>query len=235
MSSGQNTVLVVDDDRAIRVSLKLVLSQFGFSIVEASRGQDALQLSRYATLDAALLDINLPGMSGIELCRSLRKQSPSLPILMLSVHGAEDRIVEALESGADDYVRKPFHMRELVARLRRVLRRRSEAETTSPRISIAGIELDSSRNTVRKNGKRISLSRKEFELLEFLMKNAGNSVPHDRLLKALWGSEYEAELQYLRIFVRKLRMKIEDDPSHPMYVKTDLHYGYHFADPTALG
>jgi len=231
----QCTVLIVDDERSIRISLRTILSGLGFEIVEAARGEEALSLVRTATFDAVLLDINMPGMGGIDVCRAIRKTLPQLPIVMLTVQGSEDRKVEALDAGADDYITKPFQLRELIARLRAAVRRNTLArEGANSIIEIGDVRLDFDRHLVEKKGRMVHLTPKQFELLHFLMINAGKPVPHSKLLRSVWGPEYGNELEYLRTFVRQVRMKIEDDPANPRYLLTESHIGYRFNDPPVM-
>lgn len=230
MNQNQSTVLIVDDEPSIRVSLRTILSGMGFDVVEAARGEEALSLVRTAQFDVVLLDINMPGIGGIEVCRLMRKNSPRLPIVMLTVQGSEDRKVEALDAGADDYVTKPFQLRELVARLRVAVRRNAIDEEQNSLIMIGDVRLDISRHLVQKKGRAVHLTPKQFELLHFLMANAGRPVPHAKLLRTVWGPEYGNELEYLRTFVRQVRMKIEDDPANPTYLLTESHIGYRFSE-----
>ena len=221
-------LLIVDDERPIRLSLRTILSNFGFEIVEAARGEEALSLVRSESFDAVLLDINMPGMGGIEVCRLMRKASPRLPILMLTVQGGEERKVEALDAGADDYITKPFQLRELTARLRAAVRRSKSLDDNDAAILIGDVMLDPARHLVEKAGKPVHLTPKQFELLHFLMMHAGRPIPHAKLLRSVWGPEYGNELEYLRTFIRQIRMKIEDDSANPQYLVTDSHIGYRF-------
>ncbi len=230
MSQDQDTVLIVDDERSIRFSLRTILSGLGFAIVEAARGEEALSLIRTAQFDVVLLDINMPGIGGVEVCRMIRRNSPRLPIVMLTVQGSEDRKVEALDAGADDYITKPFHLRELIARLRAAVRRNKIPGEEGRVILVGDVSLDSNRHLVQKKGRAVHLTPKQFELLHFLMANAGKPVPHSKLLRSVWGPEYGNELEYLRTFVRQLRMKIEDDPGNPKYLLTESHIGYRFSE-----
>jgi two-component system KDP operon response regulator KdpE len=221
----------VDDEPSIRRALRTTLGTLGFEVQEAVTGEQALPLLRASSFDAVLLDINMPGMGGIQACREIRRQFPTLAVLMLTVRDREDDKVEALEAGADDYVTKPFPIRELVARVRAAVRRSHTAPgNASAVITIGDIKLDPARRLVQKNGQTVHLTPKEFDLLHHLMKNAGLPVMHSRLLSAVWGPEYGNELEYLRTFVRQLRKKLEDDSSHPKYVLTDSHIGYRFRE-----
>jgi two-component system, OmpR family, KDP operon response regulator KdpE len=226
----EGTVLIVDDERSIRVSLRTILSNIGFDIVEAARGEEALSLVRTALFDAVLLDINMPGLGGVEVCRQMREGSARLPIVMLTVQGSEDRKVEALDAGADDYITKPFQLRELIARLKAAVRRNKAFESEETEILIGDVKLDPVRHLVQKKGRSVHLTPKQFELLHYLMVNAGRPVPHAKLLRSVWGPEYGDELEYLRTFVRQLRMKIEDDPGNPKYLMTEAHIGYRFSE-----
>jgi two-component system KDP operon response regulator KdpE len=147
---------------------------------------------------------------------------------MLRAHDAEDHTIEALESGADDCVAKPFHLRELTARIRASIRRTKTAGDCKAVLAIGAISLDPSRHEVTKNGQRLHLTPKQFDLLRYLMKHAGGAIPHERLLRSVWGPEYGDEFEYLRTFIRQLRVKTEDDPAKPKYLTTDSHFGYRF-------
>jgi two-component system KDP operon response regulator KdpE len=230
MNSENNTVLIVDDERSIRLSLGTILTNLGFTIVEAARGEEALALVRTAHFDAVLLDINMPGIGGIDVCRIMRRNAPRLPIIMLTVLGNEDSKVEALNAGADDYITKPFQLRELTARLRAATRHNKSGEDADAAIVIGAVLLDPERHLVQKNGRAVHLTPKQFDLLHYLMSNAGRPIPHARLLRSVWGPEYGNELEYLRTFIRQIRVKIEDDPANPVYLLTDSHIGYRFAE-----
>jgi two-component system KDP operon response regulator KdpE len=216
LESGVGTVLVVDDDSSTRRALRMTLSGMGFTVVEAARGEEALSLVRVTRFDAVLLDVDMPGMGGLEACRTIRHAVARLPILMLTVLDSEDDKVLALDAGADDYITKPFQLRELTARLRSAVRRRNALDVNRDHpIRIGEIDLDPVKYRVQKAGHSIHLTPKEFEMLHYLMVHAGEPIPHARLLKSVWGPEYGNELEYLRTFVRQLRKKIEDDPRHP--------------------
>jgi len=228
----QGRVLIVDDEPAIRRALHSTFGTLGFHISEAVTGEQALPLLRASNFDAVLLDINMPGMGGVAACREIRRQFPRVAVLMLTVRDSEDDKVEALEAGADDYVTKPFPVRELVARVRAAVRRSHTQEVErNTAISIGDITLDPLRRRVQKNGAAVHLTPKEFDLLHYLMKHAGLPMMHARILSAVWGPEYGNELEYLRTFMRQLRKKLEDDAAHPVYLLTDSHIGYRFRDP----
>jgi two-component system, OmpR family, KDP operon response regulator KdpE len=225
-------VLVVDDEPAIRRALRPPLTELGFHIAEASRGEEALQVLRSTAYDVVLLDINMPGIGGIETLKKIRTFAPRLPVLMLTVRDDEEDKVEALDLGADDYVTKPFSTRELVARIRTAVRRvRAPARPEDAPIEIGEICLEPAKRHVTKRGTPIRLTRKEFDILWCLMSRAGRVVTYAKLLTAVWGADCREEVEYLRTFVRQLRKKIEDDPSHPLYLLTDVYVGYRFADP----
>jgi two-component system, OmpR family, KDP operon response regulator KdpE len=207
------------------------LSTLGFDIEEASGGEQAVSFVRTERYDAILLDINMPGMGGIEACRTIRSLSPRLPIVMVTVRDDDDDKVEALDAGADDYVTKPFHVRELMARVRAAVRRsHATQDQTDGLITIDDIELDLYRRLVRKSGNVVHLTPKEFSLLHCLMSQAGKPVTHARLLTSVWGNGYGSELEYLRTFMRQLRKKLEDDPAHPEFLLKDSHVGYRFRE-----
>jgi two-component system KDP operon response regulator KdpE len=231
VNTHQGKVLIVDDEPSIRRALHTTFGTLGYDIAEAVTGEQALPVLRASNFDAVLLDINMPGMGGIEACREIRRQFPRLAVLMLSVRDNEDDKVEALEAGADDYVAKPFPIRELVARVRAAVRRsHTPAENGNAVIIIGDITLDPARRLVQKSGQTVHLTPKEFDLLHYLMKHAGIPVLHARLLGAVWGPEYGGELEYLRTFVRQLRKKLEDDAARPQYLLTDSHVGYRFRE-----
>jgi two-component system, OmpR family, KDP operon response regulator KdpE len=224
-------VLVVEDDAGIRQSLFEILSALGFVIGEAGNGEEALLRLRMIGYDAVLLDINMPGMGGMEACRRICHSYPHLPIIVLTVRDEEDDKVEALDAGADDYVTKPFQIRELTARLRSAIRRAKTLPATPDSLTVIGsIMLDPTRYHVEKGGQEIHLSPKEFEMLRYLMQHAGRPVPHHRLLTSIWGPEYGNEREYLRVLISQLRKKIEDDPAHPTYILTESYIGYRFRE-----
>ena len=232
-------LLVVDDEAAIRWALRKTLQRMSFEIVEAETGEQAIALVRTIRFDAVLLDVSMPGMTGIEACRKIRKLMPLLAIVMLTVRNTEEDKIQALDAGADDYITKPFHVGELAARLRAAVRRAHAAQTDeAAAIRVGEIELDPARRLVKRAGTAIHLTPKEFELLHFLMSHAGLPLTHARILAAVWGPEYGGELEYLRTFVRQLRKKLGDDAASPKYVVTDAQVGYRFraeADMAAWG
>src|SRR5271168_2156831 len=224
-------VLIVEDDSGIRQSLFETLGALGFAVGEASTGEEALQRLRMVDYDVVLLDINMPGMGGMETCRRVAQQYPGLPIVALTVRDEELDKVDALDAGADDYVTKPFQIRELTARLRSAVRRSKVGSAYADAITtIGGVVLDPERRRVEKLGEEIHLTPKEFEMLRFLMEQAGRPVPHQRLLTTIWGPEYGNEREYLRVLINQLRKKIEDDPTRPTYILTESYIGYRFRE-----
>jgi two-component system KDP operon response regulator KdpE len=204
----------------------------GYAVEESGTGDDAIIFLRRSAVDLVLLDINMPGMSGVETCRRIRALLPRAGIVMITVRDSEDSKIEALEAGADDYVTKPFHLRELVARLRSVARRTKIEALQSKQVLRAGdVEIDLERRTLKKAGELVHLSPTEFNLLAYLMERRDVPVTHSTLLRAIWGPEYGRELEYLRTYIRTLRRKIEDNPSRPEYLVTEPWLGYRFRDP----
>ena len=231
MNAQAIRILVVDDESAIRRALRPPLLELGFQVAEAARGEEALQQMRTTTFDAVLLDVNMPGIGGVETLRRIRAFAPRLPILMLTVRDKDEEKVEALDLGADDYVTKPFSTKELIARIRAAIRRvKSPARSEDAPIEIGEIRLEPVKRNVTKRGQQVHLTRKEFDILHCLMSRAGRVVTYARLLSAVWGADCREEVEYLRTFVRQLRKKIEDDASNPIYLLTDVYVGYRFAD-----
>lgn len=223
------TILAVDDEPQIRRVLRTTLNAQGYTILEAKSGEEALEQVRGEKVDLILLDMNLPGISGLETCREVRRSS-DVPIIMLTVHNAERDKVEALDAGADDYVVKPFGAEELMARIRAALRRSSSADTP-PVFQTSDLKIDFAKRTVTVRGENIRLTPKEFELLRHLVTNEGKPLAHRRLLQAVWGPDYGDETEYLRVFINQLRKKVEPDPAHPKYILTEPWLGYRFEKP----
>jgi two-component system, OmpR family, KDP operon response regulator KdpE len=231
MSSPSGSVLVTDDDADLRRVLRRTLDALGFEVAESANGEQAVRTTAARPFDAVLMDVNMPGMGGIEACREIRKNAPRLQILMLTVRDRETDKIEALDAGADDYITKPFSIPELAARLRSAVRRSTTTvfDSRIP-VSIGEIELDPARRLVRKSGAILRLTPKEFDLLHYLMSHPGIPIAHSKLLRAVWGEEYGQELEYLRTFMHQLRKKLEADPSAPEYLITELHFGYRFRE-----
>ena len=224
--SDQPRILICDDEPQIIRALLVILREAGYEAVPASNGEEALDVAAVSPPEAAILDLMLPDIDGVEVTRRLREWS-DMPIVVLSAAGEEDRKVEALASGADDYVTKPFGPRELVARLEAALRR-ARPEMSEPAISVDGLEIDFAARAVRKEGVEIHLTPTEFELLRVLVRNRGRLMTHRALLVEVWGVEYEDDLQVLRAHVANLRRKVEPSSEHVL-IRTDPGVGYRFA------
>ena len=222
-------ILVVDDEPQIRRVLRSTLSFRGYTISEATSGEDALQLIPKLKPDLILLDVNLPGISGVETCREIRRSSDA-PIIMLTVRNSERDKVVALDAGADDYVTKPFGIEELLARVRASLRRHPSAESLPPFVS-KDLTVDFEERRVTVSGQEIHLAPKEFEVLRHLIASQGKPVSHRRLLQIVWGPEYGEETENLRVVINQLRKKIEKDSAHPKYILTEPWVGYRFQPP----
>jgi two-component system KDP operon response regulator KdpE len=233
MQSQSNSVLVVDDEPSLRKALRTSLIASGFAVEEARNGEEALGTVRRHPFDLVLLDINMPGINGIDACRRIRGISPHAGIVMITVRDFEDDKVRALEAGADDYVTKPFKLRELTARLRAVLRRTRGHEGAEPEVlEVGNLKIDFQKRLLWRGEEEVHLSPTEFDLLAFMMKNAGAPLTHVKLLRSIWGPEYGNELEYLRAYVRMLRKKIENDPTRPEYILTEPWVGYRFRNPS---
>jgi two-component system KDP operon response regulator KdpE len=233
MDNIQGTILLVEDDASIRRGLRATLSALHFETGEASTGEEALKRLRMVNYDAVLMDLNMPGMGGVEACRQVRKEFPQISIIVVTVRDNEENKIEALDAGADDYVTKPFRIGELTARIRAAVRRRhAPAQASDAVIHIGIFELFPARRVVKKRGEDIRLTPTEFDLLAYLMTHAGHPILHSKLLSSVWGSDYGEEREYLRTFILQLRRKLEDDPSNPAYLKTVNYLGYVFFDPT---
>ena len=223
----------MDDDPTFRQGLRASLKTSGYDVDVARNAEQALEYVRQRPVDVVLLDVNMPGIGGVEACRRIRAAAPQVGILMLTVRDTEDDKVLALEAGADDYVTKPFRLRELIARLHAVLRRTGiEGRAQAPVLRAGELELELEHRTLRKAGKEVHLSPKEFELLALLMQHQDVPVTHAKILRTIWGPEYGDEPEYLRSYVKTLRKKIEDDPAHPEYILTEPWVGYRFRDPS---
>jgi two-component system KDP operon response regulator KdpE len=224
MSDGR--ILVVDDEPQIRRAMRVTLVTEGYEVADARSGNDALDRIHSEKYDLVLLDINMPGITGIETCRQIRLVS-DVCIIMMTVRDKESDKVTALDVGADDYVTKPFSMPEMLARIRAALRR----TTSSPpsgigNVRIGDVEIDFRARCLTSNGKQIRLSSKEFDLLSYLASHPNRVIPHEELLHAVWGHEYGEEREYLRVFINRLRKKIEPSPQDPQYLLKEPWIGY---------
>jgi len=227
MSSA--SILVVDDEPQIRRVLRTTLTFRGYEISEAASGEDALEMAKKIKPDLILLDVNLPGISGIEVCKEIRRWTDT-PIIMLTVRNAERDKVVALDAGADDYVTKPFGIEELLARVRASLRRHTTAEAM-PAFESRDLAVDFEARRVTAFGEEVHLAPKEFEVLRELIANQGKPVSHRRLLQSVWGPEYGEETENLRVVINQLRKKIEKDSAQPKYILTEPWVGYRFQGP----
>ena len=234
MSAGQLKALLVDDEPSFRRVLRTSLATSGFVCEEAISGEDGLERLAEHSFDLVLLDLNMPGLNGIETCREIRDRFPRIGIVMVTVRDAESDMVKALECGADDYLTKPIRFRELVARLKAVWRRLRVDDNDEPEILRVGdLELDMKQRVLQRKGESVHLTPTEFHLLALLMRHEGSPVPHAKLLRSIWGPEYSSELEYLRSYVKALRKKIEPNPSEPRYIVTEPWVGYRLCNPVA--
>jgi two-component system KDP operon response regulator KdpE len=228
MSSGDPVVLIVEDEAKIRRFLRAGFELERFSVQEAESGEAGVRAATLRPVDLILVDLGLPDMDGATLVERIRSWS-TVPIIVLSVRANETEKVRLLELGADDYVVKPFGMAELLARARAALRRHLRSSEGQPTVKMGPLLIDLSTRTVSVDGARIQLSPKEYRLLQVLAQHAGNVVTHQHLLKEVWGVHHVNDTHYLRIFVRKLRRKIENDPTRPRILITELGVGYRLA------
>ena len=221
-------ILVVEDEQSFSDALSYMLRKEGYEVAVAGNGPDGLTEFDKAGADLVLLDLMLPGLSGLEVCRQLRQRS-DVPVIMLTAKDAEVDKVVGLEIGADDYVTKPFSARELLARIRAVLRRRGEPEEVASAVLEAGpVRMDVDRHIVSVNGGAVALPLKEFELLEFLLRNSGRVLTRGQLIDRVWGSDYVGDTKTLDVHVKRLRAKIEPDPGRPRHLLTVRGLGYKF-------
>jgi two-component system response regulator RegX3 len=220
-------ILVVEDEESLSEAIAFLLSKEGFEVEIAATGPSAIEKFELNGADLILLDLMLPGLSGTEVCRQIRAKS-SVPIIMLTAKDSEIDKVVGLELGADDYVTKPYSSRELIARIRAVLRRGdlSDSATEVGVLSVGPVRLDIDRHIITVNGLPVSLPLKEFELLEFLMRNAGRVLTRIQLIDRVWGSDYVGDTKTLDVHIKRLRAKIEKDPANPEFIQTVRGMGY---------
>jgi two-component system KDP operon response regulator KdpE len=223
------TILIVDDEPQIRRVMLTTLASHGYSVMEAASGEEALEKIRSERPDLIILDVNMPGMSGLDTCAEIRTSS-DVPIIMLTIRNSERDKVQALDAGADDYVVKPFGVQELMARIRAALRRSAPGDAT-PAFLSDDLKIDFEKRAVTMKNHPVRLTPKEFELLRHLVANSGKALGHRRLLQAVWGPDYGEETEYLRVFINQLRKKIEPDPRKPRYIHTEPWVGYRFDPP----
>ena len=232
MTTNTPAILVVDDEPQIRRFVRAGFELQGFTIHEAETGAAAIRDATLRAHDLIILDIGLPDIDGAQVVERIRGWS-DVPIIILSVRASEAEKVRLLEFGADDYVVKPFGMAELLARAKAALRRRQRAATGEPVVHAGSLSVDLAARTVSLDGQRLSLTPKEYRLLQILAQHAGNVVTHQHLLREVWGAAHIDDPHYLRIFVRKLRKKIEADPTQPKILVTELGVGYRLAQRPA--
>ncbi len=222
-------ILVVDDEPQIRRALRAALQAAGYAVLQAAAGAEALDMLALHEPDVVILDLGLPDMDGGDVCVRLRAWS-RVPVIVLSVREAEREKVKALDAGADDYLVKPFGIAELLARIRAALRR-SKEEVGLPVVTHRDLVIDLARHRVQRDGQEIHLTPTEYALLAYLATHRGKVLTHQMILRHVWGPEYEAETQYLRVFVSQLRRKVEPEPRDPQFLLTDIGVGYRFPDP----
>ena len=220
-------VLVVEDEPSYRETLAYMLGREGFDVVEAADGTEGLAAYDRSGADIVLLDLMMPGLPGTEVCRQLRQRGP-VPVIMLTARDSEIDKVVGLELGADDYVTKPFSHRELVARIRAVLRRGQDVELVPDVVEAGGVRMDVERHEVAVDGQPVRLALKEFELLEMLLRNAGRVMTRGQLIDRIWGADYVGDTKTLDVHVKRLRAKIEADPASPAHLITVRGLGYKF-------
>lgn len=225
MSAGR--ILVIDDEPQIRRIMRTTLTGAGYEVDDAKTGEEGLLKVREFRPDLVLLDINMPGMGGLAACREIRADL-NVAIIMLTVHNTEADKVEALDAGADDFVTKPFSTPELLARIRAALRRLPVTQSSPSRLRFGLLTIDFDARTVTQGSKKSRLTPKELDLLRYLTQHANEAVPHRELLQAVWGPDYGDQVDYLRVFIKTLRKKIEPNPEQPQFITTEPWVGYRF-------
>lgn len=228
----KDKILVIDDEEHIVELIRYNLQNAGFDTVEAYNGLDGLALAKKEKPTLILLDVMLPMMDGLEVCRNLRsaEQTKGIPIIMLTAKSEEIDKILGLELGADDYITKPFSVRELMARIKAVLRRMGSEVEESTTFAFSDVIVDYDKHQVTKDGKKVDLTLKEYELLDILVKNRGKVMKRDMLLDKIWGYEYVGETRTVDVHIRHLRQKLEDDDKNPIYIETVRGIGYRFND-----
>ncbi len=230
----QQSILVVDDEAPMRKLLSTNLKASGYAVHLATDGTEALKLIEEHPFDLLLLDINMPGPSGLQVLEAVRRAEP-LPVLVLSGRGRERDKVEALNLGADDYLAKPFGVAELLARVKALLRRVAPGAKAAPPYRYQGLEVDFVARRARLHGTEVPLTRREFEVLAYFARNAGKILLHRQVLQAVWGGQYGDEADYVWTFAQRIRRKIEPDRAHPRYLLTEPGVGYHMPLPDDVG
>jgi len=228
---SEGHILIVDDEPQLRRVIRTALVAKGYEVSEARSSVEAMERIRAAKYDLALLDINMPEMTGIEICREIRKNS-EMPIIMLTVRNTESDKVAALDAGADDYITKPFGARELLARIRAALRRAAiTPEYGLSQLQLGEVEIDFSSRQVKARGEEVRLTSKEFDLLFYFATHPNKTLTHRELLQAVWGPDYGEEQEYLRVFINRLRKKVERAPKNPKFLLTEPWVGYRLRLP----
>jgi two-component system KDP operon response regulator KdpE len=221
-------VLVIDDEPQILRALRTILAEHKFRVTTASTGEEGLTLAAANPPDVVILDLGLPRMSGLEVCAQLREWT-QVPVIVLSAHDTEHDKVRALDKGADDYLTKPFGIDELLARIRVALRHSAQAQgSPEPVVTAGNLRIDLARHLVTRGEAAVKLTATEFKLLAYLAANEGRVLTHQTILARVWGPEYADHIEYLRVYMRQLRKKLEDDPDQPRYLLTEPGIGYRF-------
>jgi two-component system KDP operon response regulator KdpE len=230
---NSSKIMVVDDDPQIRRVLRTALVAQGYEAIDARNGEEALDMMKEQRADLVILDVNMPGMNGLETCRAMRSFT-EVPIVMLTVRDAETDKVEALDAGADDYVTKPFGSPELLARIRAALRRSPQMMPETNSVRFDDVEINFTTRRVIVGEREARLTPKEFELLQYMVAHPNVPLTHTKLLQSVWGPDYGEEVEYLRVFINQLRKKIEKNPSNPKYLLTEPWVGYRFHMPAKM-
>jgi len=230
VSDRKPVILVIEDDPAIRLGLTKSLGFEGYRVIEAADGERGLERVFEKRPDLVVLDLMLPRLNGFEVCRTIRKHDPSIPILILSAKEEEPDKLLGFDLGADDYVTKPFSTRELAARIKAALRRTQAQESPEPVFELGPIRVDFAGQKLEVNGKPVEVSNREFRLLRYMIANRGRVLSRDQILNKVWGYDYEGTARTIDNFINKLRSKIEPDPASPVYILTVRGVGYKFGD-----
>lgn len=225
MDTPRLKILVIDDEPQIRRLLQVALTAYPYEVVEAADGKEGIAQTAATRPDLVLVDLGLPDMDGKEVVQAIRQWS-NVPIIILTAREQEEEKITALDVGADDYVTKPFSTGELMARIRVCLRRSAVEEKTDTTLTCGGIRMDLAKYEVTVDGREVKLTPTEFDLLKVLMQYAGRVLTHKQLLQAVWGKQYDNDLHYIRIYMRQLRRKIEENPAEPKYLITETGIGY---------
>lgn len=231
MNGSRQKILIIEDETQIRKFLRISLEAHGYEVLEARLGADGKELCASRSPDLVILDLGLPDIDGQDLIQQLREWS-RMPIIVLSVRASESDKVDALDAGANDYVTKPFGIRELMARIRVVMRADEKPSSVNAVFDSSGLHVDLPRHEVQVDGRPIHLSKKEFELLRMLVAAPGQVLTHQQILREIWGPSHEHETHYLRVLVGQLRSKLDDEPSRPRFIVTVQGVGYRLAVPT---